>query len=296
MNEVESNCDKALEFLRKSSTVIRTLKILATTGGAALLAFSSWQLSVAGGAAETYVHVLFWVGLVLTVLGSIFLTFVDKTTPEILAENLLLSTSKKQLVDNIEYSNGFADYLLTRVSLNSQLREILETAVTDGVSTEVALKDYLESVLGLLVARKSMLFSMEDESWNFAVYKFEHTVGKLKCCACIRSVELPENYSHRTWADGEGHVGLAYNRGTELVFTDATREELRPVIGAKNENYKDDDDELYKSLAAMPISKNGKDIEGILIATSSQIGRFKTETDRDEKDWDREDVLRLQTH
>ena len=292
MEDQQKHFRAALTYLRRSNRVIKLIKIVATAGGAALLAFSSWKLSEGSGQAPVYVHVLFWIGLIVTVLGSLILTFLDDTTADILADNLKLSTDKDTLVDNIDYADEFVDYLLKRVSLNSQIREILETAVTDGVGADPKLDGFLQSILGLLVERKLKLFGIEDESWNFAVYVYDRAGDNLVCRACMRSTELADDYEHRVWPNGDGHVGLTFDRGRELIFADATRDELKPVIGAKGENVRDEDDELYKSLAAIPISANGKDVAGILIATSSTIGRFKTEADRDEKDWDREDVLR----
>ncbi|MFZ3582617.1 hypothetical protein ACOI1H_10655, partial [Loktanella sp. DJP18] len=43
---------------------------------------------------------------------------------------------------------------------------------------------------------------------------------------------------------------------------------------------------------SMPISTDGDHPLGILIATSDRVGRYKNESERDDRDWEREDVLR----
>jgi hypothetical protein len=287
-----NNFMAAIEYLRKAGRFVRLVKIFGTILGAALVATSPMISGLQFDGAETYGNYALVVGIVLTVLGSMILVFADATTPEVLSENLQLSRKSKLDNESFEYLDGFIDHQLTRVSLNSYLRELIESAVTEGCSSPDDLKKYARSILGLIVERKASLFGMDDEEWNFAVYYYSKSTEKLECLACRRATDIPPDHVHRSWDVGEGHVGLAFSRSNELIFSDATRDELRPVIGAKGAKLRDYDEEKYKSLASMPISTDGEHPLGILIATSDRIGRFKNEAERGDRDWEREDVLR----
>lgn len=296
MNNFEPSYDRnfraALLYLQKSGRFVRISKVLGTVLGAALIALSPWITNTELENASTLSALALWIGLVLTVFGSLILVFADATTPEVLSENLELS--RKAEVDEAAFLflEKFIDHQLTRVSLNSYLRELIEAAVTDGCQSLDDLEKYSDAILGLIVARKASLFDIDDEEWNFAIYHFDKNTKELICLACRRATEVTDVHVHRSWAVGEGHVGLAFSRSNELIFSDATREELRPVIGAKGANERDYDESRYKSLASMPISTDGEQPLGILIATSDRVGRFKNEAERDDRDWEREDVLR----
>ncbi len=296
MNDFDSSYatgfNAAIQYLKKAGRFVRAVKIFGTIFGAALVALSPMIGGLEFKGAVVVAGIALIVGIVLTVVGSLILVFADSSAPDILSENLTLSRKAELDKQNFDFMDKFIDHQLTRVSLNSYLRELIETAVTDGCKTMQQLTKYSDSILGLLVARKASLFDIDDEEWNFAVYRFDHDKKRLVCLACRRATEVKPDHVHREWDVGEGHVGLAFSRSNELIFSDATREELRPVIGAKGENEREYDEIRYKSLASMPISTDGEHPLGILIATSDRIGRFKNEAERGEKDWEREDVLR----
>jgi hypothetical protein len=288
----ETSFSAALDYLRKSGRVIKAAKIIGTVIGAGLLASHSWVGEQTFASAEEVSVVMLWVGIVLTLFGSLFLVFVDTTTADILAENLKLARQHEDDESKFEFYEYYIDHALARVSLSSYLREIVEDGVTSGKLDVDGLKKYSDAILGLIVERKSSLFGIEDEKWNFAVYRFDEQSKMLDCLACRRAEELPDGHNHRSWASGEGHVGLSFSRRNELIFSDATRPDLRPVIGAKGTNFRDYDERSYRSLASMPISADGDKPLGILIATSDKIGRYKDESEREEDEWEREDALR----
>lgn len=282
----------SVHYLKRASGFLRWIKVLGTVFGAVLIASSPWIEGTSHADAQRLSDLALWIGIVLTVFGSVILIFVDQTTPEVLSENLQLARQQDVLEENFRFLLGYIEHTLSRLSLDSYLREIIESAVTDGCESVEKLRMYSDTVLSLLVERKLSLFKIEDENWNFAVYRYEPSKGVLECLACRRAGDLPDGHVHRDWPPGEGHVGLAFSRSAELIFADASREELRPVIGAKGDRERDYDEERYRSLAAMPISSDGLTPLGILIATSDTEGRFKNEGERDEEDWEREDVLR----
>lgn len=150
----------------------------------------------------------------------------------------------------------------------------------------------MEQVLSIFAERRTALFGISDEYWNFSVYRYVSEEDGLVCIACRRDKKEDEDEEHRRWEPGEGHVGLSFSRATEIIFSDATKPELRPVLEAKGTNSRGYDSSRYVSLASMPISTDGSRPLGVLIATSDKLGRFKNDNERGERDWESADTLR----
>ncbi|PXW67454.1 hypothetical protein C7964_10629 [Loktanella sp. PT4BL] len=291
-DDYEANFEAALQYLRDSSRSLKLAKIFGTVVGAAMIALHPWVSTQSFQNAQDIASILLWVGLALTTFSSLVLVFADRTTSEILAENLRLSKQHREDEDEFDFYENYVDHVLARLSLNSYMREIVEAATVDDGFDLDALKKSSKAVLGLLDERKTALFGIQDEKWNFGVYRYDAEVEKLVCLACKRADEVPPNHVHRSWRVGEGHVGLAYSRSNEIIFSDANTPELRTVVGAKGQNYREYDEHAYRSLASMPISTDGANPLGILVATSDKIGRYQDESERGERDWEREDALR----
>lgn len=282
----------AVSYLRKTGGTIRFLKIFGTVLGAALIASSPWvgsQDLARAAAIETGMLV---VGLVLTVISSIILVYVDQTTPELIEENLLVLRDNEELLDSLESAYDYQDHLLARTTVNSQVRELVETAVVNGCENLEQASQFARSILSIFVERRLSLFGIGDEYWNFGVYYYQKNTDRLVCIACRRESIEEEDQEHRSWEPGSGHVGLAFSRSAEIIFADATVPELRPVLEAQGENTREYDADRYVSLASIPISTDGTHPLGVLIATSNAPGRFKNDQERTPDDWENADVLR----
>jgi GAF domain-containing protein len=284
----------AIVNLRHTARVLTTIKIIGPVIGAALIATSQWFLAQPTPPIPSLWPVLFWSGIVTSTVGAAILIFFDRTTPELIAENIELAGGVTTLRNNLEFIGAYQDSLLARASLTQVIREVLEVALTKQKITDEDLNAFVETILAYLVERREALFAMGNEKWNFSVYRYDPADQKLKCIALKReeSIIPTGGKQPREWRPGEGHVGLAFSRGSALIFADATREDLKVVIGAQGENQRPYDEDRYKSLASIPISTDGQEILGILIGTSDRVGRFKTADERDAKDWDREEALR----
>lgn len=282
----------AIDQLRKAGGLVRTLKIIGTVVGASLAAAASWvgELDFAqAGAVETGMLI---VGLVLVVFSSLALILLDQSTPEIIEENLNVLRESQRLRAELEYATFYQDHLLARITVSSQVNKLVEAAVIDGCKDISQASKFARSILGLFVERRQALFGIGDEYWNFGVYVFNHDKEKLVCIACRRDRKEDEDAEHREWEPGNGHVGLAFSRATEIIFADATVPELRPVLEATGDNHRAYDYNRYKSLASIPISTDGTRPLGVLIATSDRGGRFKSDRERTDDDWDNTSSLR----
>lgn len=283
----------AIRYLRKSNNTLKIIKIFGTVFGAAMVAVSPWIGAQTNWPNAELVEVLLLaVGLVLTIFGSLVLIFVDETAPEVLAQNLLLESAAAELDSRFDYYDMYQNHLLARLSVNSQVRELVETAVISGVPDKATLAKHANAIVSIFVERRNVLFGVGDEYWNFSVYYHDAGSDRLECIACRRENAEDEQLDHRTWKSGEGHVGLCFARGKEVIFSDANKPELKPVLAANGQNVRDYDQDRYVSLASIPISTDGQRPLGVLIATSSEAGRFKNDEERDEKEWENADTLR----
>lgn len=293
MNQFESQSFKnALGYLRKAGGLIRTLKIVGTVWGASLIALSPWVGSQAFEQAAAVETGMLVVGLVLSVFSSLALVYVDQTTPELIEENLRVLDENEKLSADLESAYLYQDHLLARTTVNSQVRELVEAAIIENCSSVEQASKFAKSILSVFVERRLSLFGIGDEHWNFGVYYYDQCKDRLVCIACRREKAEEEDQDHREWEPGNGHVGLAFARAAEIIFADASIPELRPVLEAQGENKRESDANLYVSLASVPISSDGSKPLGVLIATSNEAGRFKSDQERTPDDWENTDTLR----
>lgn len=290
-NDRASN-QHAVSYLTKSSRVLKIAKIAGTVIGALLIAVSPWMAQQEWAKDTSIPSIILFVGIALTLFGSIVLIFVDETAPEILAENLKLEAEKEELSLRFKEYESYQNHLLARLSVNAQVRELVETAVLEGVGDNEVLSRHANAIVSIFVERRNVLFGIGDEYWNFSVYKHDTQIDRLVCIACRRENSDDEKSEHRKWAPGQGHVGLCFDRKSEIIFSDATKPELQSVLEASGENERDYDPSRYVSLASIPISSDGDNPLGVLIATSDQAGRFKSDSERDDSEWENADTLR----
>ncbi|MCU4651615.1 GAF domain-containing protein [Roseibacterium sp. SDUM158016] len=281
-----------LDRFRKYGGVVRTLKIAGTVIGASLVAASPWVGAQGFQSASNIESLMLFGGLFLAVLSSLALVFLDQTTPDLVAENIDILKENERLRAEILYANSYQDHLLARITVSSQVNKLVEEAVSEGCSTREQASKFAQSILGIFAERRQSLFGIGDEYWNFGVYVYDSHRKKLICIACRRDRKEDQEASHREWEPGNGHVGLAFSRGTEIIFADATVAELRPVLEATGENFREYDYTRYKSLASIPISSDGENPLGVLIATSDKAGRYKSDRERTDDDWENTGSLR----
>jgi GAF domain-containing protein len=282
----------ALERFRKYGGLVRTLKIAGTVFGASLVAASPWIGAQQFAASSTMEALMLFGGLILAVMSSLALVFLDQTTPDLVAENLEILKENERLNSEITYATGYQDHLLARITVSSQVNKLVEEAVSEGCSTREQASKFAQSILGIFAERRQSLFGIGDEYWNFGVYVYDSEKKSLVCIACRRDRKEDQEAPHREWEPGNGHVGLAFSRATEIIFADATVPELRPVLEATGENFRDYDYTRYKSLASIPISSDGDNPLGVLIATSDRPGRYKSDQERTDDDWENTGSLR----
>lgn len=159
------------------------------------------------------------------------------------------------------------------------MRAAVDVAICEATITPAKLNEWLIDLLDFLVTDKLMLFGIGDEQWNFSVYLFDKATGDLRCVATRRPTKKEEDAPHRSWSEGEGHVGKAFQSRRPLICADSTDPNVRGFFEAPSSKLMGYDADRYRSLAALPIQSDDEVPYGVLVATSEIKGRFDPEDD-----------------
>jgi putative methionine-R-sulfoxide reductase with GAF domain len=147
----------------------------------------------------------------------------------------------------------------------------VESALLVAEPTTSGLQDIAKGLLEEVADQRAQLFGIrEDELWNFAIYLRDQ--GQLTCLHYQRNFGQPGDVP-RSWPIGNGHVGLAFQRDGELVNDDVATEEVFQGKGELARNY---DRTRYRGTASIciPDVNDGRTPIGVLVATSSRVGRY----------------------
>jgi hypothetical protein len=254
----------------------RVIQMFLVTGGI-ILAGGSEALSNAEffAAWKPNLVTLWVVGLGLSFLGTLFLLWVERSEPEILldAEKAIVEAENRTaIIGKLEEDFSWFSRLY---SLSNFLREIVEQVALQGSGNEEEQAKRFGFMLDLLVADKGVLFGMNDDRWNFAVYLFNPASGQLDCVACRRPIRAEEEAPHRSWKPGIGHVGIAYQTARTIVAADTSAPEARALFDAPEGLRNSDDVERYRSIASVPIRLQDENPIGVVVGTSDVPGRFR---------------------
>jgi L-lactate permease len=154
----------AVDYLKKTSRLLKAMKVVVTVLGALLIALSPWLASQEEWRnAERISDIIFMVGLAMTVIGSIVLIFIDDLAPDTIASNIRLEQEVSLLKERFGFYEAYQNHLLARISVNAQVRELVETASLDRASDSDALSKYASAIVSIFVERRNVLFGIGDE-------------------------------------------------------------------------------------------------------------------------------------
>lgn len=266
--------DHASSYLDALSVAVKRIRFVALVGGVGLTGVGSyfrtssvqWQADVS--------DTLFWVGLAVLLLMNLLLVFVDKQAVETLKSLHEQEKRTGELEDRrveLEQVNiAFAAWL----SLIKLLSELTDQAMATKEAEPETKRRLLNAAVEFIVEYKTRLFGIGDDYLNVSIYEYVASSESLECVACYRSRSSDAVGPHRSWRSGEGHVGKAFERQTELVCGDARAPDVASWIAAPPDKFQDDDPVKYVSLAAIPIAIRADDPLGVIIMSSDQPHRF----------------------
>lgn len=222
-----------------------------------------------------YLYTTWFIGLLLAFLGGLWAAFVDEQEPETLvrAEQAIEQVEERAAVlRGLEADFHWFSTLYLKVSV---LREFLEQVSISGPGNSAERLNRLGAMLDVLMNDKEILFGINDERWNFAIYLYDEDTGLLECAVCRRPTRGEENAVHRSSRPGVGHVGLAFQTKRAIIAADTSDGEARALFDAPPDSRREDDRERYRSIASIPIRMQEEEPIGVVVGTSDRLARFR---------------------
>ena len=269
-------------LLTRFSRWRRRVKIGLVIGGGFIAGAAGVAANLLDPALKWQVYIFQIIGLALVFAGGVLMDFLDEGAADAIKRaNELVDAAEER--DEIISSLGEDFEWFTRLyATAAALRDVVEGVAASGPGMEDDQKRRFAAMLDVVVADKAILFGMNSDRWNFAIYLYDSGMGCLTCIACRRPIRAEEEAPHRSWKPGEGHIGIAFQMRREIVAGDTSEPEARALFDAPEANRHEDDRERYRSIASLPIRLAGDEPLGILVATSDVPDRFHLR-ERDEE-------------
>ncbi len=274
------------ELLGLATRARQSLQIfvpVATTVVAALKGLTPSNSPIAVASSSVVAQLLL---LTLIALAGAVLLFTDKSATNVVHDAQDALDERDQAQQALAEAQAVIDDLELQLARASRvedivdaMRSVVDVAICERVITREKLDEWLIDLLDFPIADKLTLFGIGDEQWNFSIYLFDEATRELHCAACRRPTRKEEEAPHRSWREGEGHVGKAFQGRRPLVCADSTDPNVRGFFDAPAGKAMDYDIERYRSLAALPIQASDDRPFGVLVATSAVKGRFDPEDD-----------------
>jgi hypothetical protein len=254
----------SLSKFRRYSLFISSVAVPTTLG--LLTAAGGWSAELKAQLVPVQITVI-----VVGLLIGVGLFWFDEH-PALIFQKFALETQKSsKLQAEIDRQRVELIQLSSHINCLGVAARAVESALLVGSPTVSGLQDITKGLLEEVADQRSQLFSIrEDEQWNFAIYLQDQ--GQLTCLHFLRNFGQPGDVP-RSWPIGSGHVGLAYLRDGELVNEDVATEEVFQGKGDLARNY---DKARYRGTASIciPDVNDGGPPVGVLVATSSKVGRY----------------------
>jgi hypothetical protein len=250
-------------------------KIVLVLGGALISALASQFSNLYPAELRWAFYLTQGVAAVLVFIGAVLLEAVDENAADALNRANELLESLEEREKEIESLGNDFNWFTCLYATAGALRDIVESVIVNGPGDYVDQNKRFGSMLDVVVAEKAILFGIDSDRWNFAVYLHDPVLDQLNCVACRRPIRAEEDAPHRSWKPGQGHVGAAFQMEREIVAGDTSEREARALFDSPDASRHETDRRHYRSIASIPIRLAGEPIVGILVATSDIPQRFR---------------------
>jgi len=118
--------------------------------------------------------------------------------------------------------------------------------------------------------------------WTVSVYLYDVRDDRLHAVARQTSEETAPQRKGRTWPNGKGHVGFAYQQDMRIVVRDMANSELTQHLHTPESLRCPDDSRRYRCMAALPLRADDLNGSiGCLVVTSDQVDSLSETGDQD---------------
>lgn len=271
-------------LLAKATSARRSLQIFIPSATACVAALKAYTPPASQAALASGSFVAQVLLLILVALAGIVVLLTDTSATSVIHDAQTALEEKEGALNNLAEAEVVIEELRDQLARAARVEDIVEAmravvdvAIGQGVITAEQLAEWLIDLLDFLVTDKLMLFGIADEQWNFSIYLLDSASGELRCAATRRPTKREEDAAHRSWLEGEGHVGKAFQARRSLICADSTDPNVRGFFDAPAAKLMGYDIDRYRSLAALPIQSDDEHPIGVLVATSAVKGRFNPE-------------------
>jgi hypothetical protein len=293
MAEIEESSKEITQALGGRAKILAGISLWAKIGaavgalGIALSKALSSGLTAAGmdkTLADATGAGLQYVSATLVFIAAIIILVADDNASKLLAKaRIALDRAKEQKDESENQARQFAaveklyETEVARLSHLQAARDLLR-AIFEDVAVRGA-QDETEVIKRMLLQARRQLFLAHgfEMSDFYTICVYERVVNpqtnkaELICRAHIRSIDCDVSEA-RPWQEGVGAAGVALARREEIIISDLTAPDIGALYGAMVK--KADDDERYRSIVAEPISLDGGEPWGMVVATSSVPEHF----------------------
>lgn len=279
--------------LKRFGQLRRQVKLGLVIGGALVAGAAGASANLIDPANKWIAYIVQIGGLAAVCIGGVLMEFFDEGAPEAIRRANELADAVAERDGDIAALGEDFEWFARLYASAAALRTVVERVLISGPGTPQDQQRRVADMLDVVVSEKAVLFGMNSDRWNFAVYFLNPRSGALHCIACRRPVRADEEASHRSWMPGEGHVGVAFQMGREMVAGDTSEPEARRLFDAPDGLRRDNDNSRYRSIASIPIRLAGEAPIGVVVATSDVAGRFRVKGAEEDIEPDPVEPLRV---
>ena len=261
-------------LLKRFSRWRRWVKIGLVAGGALVAGAAGVAANLVDPSNKWPFYIFQGLGLLMVFTGGVVMEFLDEGAADAIRRANELADAVEERDNAIGSLDRDFQWFTRLYAGAAALRDVVERVIASGPGTPDDQKRRLAAMLDVAVSDSAVLFGMDSDRWNFAIY-LPNAAGDLECAACRRPIRAEEEAAHRSWRPGEGHVGIAFQTQREIVAGDTSEPEAQALFDAPDGLRRSDDRVRYRSIASIPIRLTGEQPVGILVATSDVPQRFR---------------------
>jgi hypothetical protein len=180
----------------------RWVKIGLVISGALIAGAAGIAVNLVDPANKWPLYIFQILGLLMVFAGGVVMEFLDEGAADAIRRANELADSVEQRDNDIVSLAGDFEWFTRLYAIGAALLDVVERVIASGPGTAIDQKRRLAAMLDVLVSDKAVLFGMDSDRWNFAIY-LPTPGGSLECIACRRPRSGPKK-KRRTAPGGRG--------------------------------------------------------------------------------------------